>query len=318
MDGSAAQTTEASSVLQPAGIEAALLSEMSGVLIAGAAAIFVLVAALLAWAVHRRGRPAPNTAWWVLGGGLAFPVLTLTALLVYSGLRTVQLQRAPDAAPLVVSVTGRLWWWEVRYLGADGHELRLANELRLPLGRPARIGLQSQDVIHSFWVPALGGKVDLVPGRVNQLRITPTQPGLQRGQCAEYCGLQHARMALHVVVVPPAEFDAWLQQQAQPASAAATGTDAAMERGRRAFLRHGCASCHGVRGVAEGARLGPDLTHVASRHALGAGVLPNGPGALRRWLVEVQDLKPGARMPAYAHLDPATLDALGAWLETLR
>lgn len=314
---------EAMSVLAPAGTEAALLSRLSWVLIAGATAIFVLVCALLAWAVRRRGRPAPRTAWWVWGGGVAFPVVTLTALLAYGALGTAALQRAPDAAaatPLVVSVTGRLWWWEVRYRDADGRDVRLANELRLPVGRTARIGLQSDDVIHSFWVPALGGKVDLIPGRVNQLQVTPTRAGLHRGVCAEYCGLQHARMALHVVALPPAEFEAWLRQQAQPAAAvpAATAAGTALERGRQAFLRHGCASCHGVRGVADGPRLGPDLTHVASRHALGAGVLLNEPGALRRWLVEVQTLKPGARMPGYAHLDAATLDDLGAWLESLR
>ena len=329
---------EAASVLAPASVEAALLGEIGWVLIAGASSVFLLVAGLLAWAVRRQGRRPPRTAWWVLGGGLAFPVVTLTALLLYATLRSAQLQRPAAQEPLVVSVTGRLWWWEVRYRTDDGQELRLANELRLPLGRPVRIALQSQDVIHSLWVPALGGKVDLVPGRVNHLRLTPTQPGVHRGQCAEYCGLQHARMALHVLSVPAAEFERWLTQQAEPAAvapaagmlptadappdapaaASASASAELLARGQRAFMRHGCASCHSVRGVAEDARLGPDLTHVASRHALGAGVLPNRPGAARRWLVEVQQLKPGARMPAYAHLDAATLDALGAWLEQLR
>jgi cytochrome c oxidase subunit 2 len=321
-----ASTSEAASVLAPAGVEAALLREMSGVLVAGAGAVFLLVTALTFWALRRRGRPVPGTAWWVVGGGIAWPVLTLTALLVYAGLRTTELQRAPVREPLVVAVTGRLWWWEVRYQDGSGRDVRLANELRLPVGRPVRIGLQSADVIHSFWVPALGGKVDLVPGRVNQLLVTPTQPGLQRGQCAEYCGQQHARMALHVVLVPGEQFEAWLQQQAAPAvpvpgtAGDALGGDEVnrLARGRRAFETQGCAACHSVRGVSDGARLGPDLTHVASRHALGAGVLPNGPGAARRWLTDVQQLKPGARMPSYAHLDAATLDALGAWLESLR
>ncbi|NML16578.1 c-type cytochrome [Azohydromonas sp. G-1-1-14] len=275
------------------------------------------MAGLLAWAVRRGGKPPPHTAWWVLGGGLAFPVLTLSALLAYTALRTAELQQPGTQAPLVVSVTGRMWWWEVRYRTDDGQEVRLANELRLPLGRPAQIALQADEVIHSLWVPALGGKVDLIPGRVNHLRITPTQPGLHRGQCAEFCGLQHAKMALHVQAMPAGDFKSWLRQQAQPAASRAASAEL-LARGRQAFLRQGCASCHSVRGVADGARLGPDLTHVASRHALGAGVLPNGPGALRRWLVEVQALKPGARMPGYAHLDATTLDALGAWLEQLR
>jgi cytochrome c oxidase subunit 2 len=149
---------------------------------------------------------------------------------------------------------------------------------------------------------------------VNHLVITPVRSGVFRGQCAEFCGEQHARMALHVVALLPAEFDRWVAGQARPS----TPPDAALERGRRAFAEHGCAACHTVRGTFDGGGLGPDLTHVASRTTLGAGVLRNEPGAARRWLIGVQDLKPGARMPSYAHLDAATLDALAAYLEHLR
>jgi cytochrome c oxidase subunit 2 len=157
--------------------------------------------------------------------------------------------------------------------------------------------------------------MDTVPGRVNKLVVTAREPGVYRGACAEFCGTQHARMALHVVVQAPDEFDRWLAHQLQPAAAV---EGAVLQRGRRAFFDHGCASCHTVRGVAEGARLGPDLTHVGSRLALGSGVLPNQPGAMAQWLAGVQVLKPGARMPSFEHLDAATLEALSAYLEQLR
>jgi cytochrome c oxidase subunit 2 len=301
------------SALAPASAQAAALHEVTLVLIAGAALIFAGTMALLALALWRRRRPAVSTPWWVVGGGIVFPVVVLSATLLYSTARTAGLERTLAQPPLVISVTGRMWWWEVRYRDpASGRDIVLANELRMPAGRATQVALLSDDVIHSFWVPELGGKRDLVPGRVNHLVITPERTGTFRGQCAEYCGEQHARMALHVIALPPAEFDRWLAGQALPS----TPANPALERGRRAFAEHGCAACHTVRGAFEGGRLGPDLTHVAGRTALGAGVLANEPGAARRWLVGVQELKPGARMPSYAHLDAATLDALAAYLET--
>ena len=312
------------SVLAPAGAEAAALHELSWVLFMGAALIFVGVMALLGWTLRRQPRREVRTAWWVLGGGIAFPVVVLSALLLYGTARTAGLERTLAQPPLVVTVTGRLWWWEVRYRDpAGGPDVVLANELRLPLGRPTQLGLTADELIHSLWVPQLGGKRDLVPGRVNHLVVTPQRAGVYRGQCAEYCGVQHAKMALHVVALPQGEFEQWLAQQARPAGAAApaqpTPARAALAaRGSEAFTAQGCAACHSVRGHAEGAPRGPDLTHVGSRLYLGAGALANEPGALRRWLVDVQALKPGARMPAYAHLDAATLDALAAYLEELR
>jgi len=242
----------------------------------------------------RTPRRAVSVRAWVIGGGIVVPVLVLTALLLYATTRTAMLDRSP-VNPLVVGVTGHMWWWEIRYRDpASGREVRLANELRLPLGRPTQLGLASADVIHSVWVPALGGKMDTVPGRMNRLVITPREAGVFRGACAEFCGEQHARMALHVVVMPQAQFDQWLARQAQPAADAA---DPASARGRRAFLDHGCAACHTVRGHAESGVLGPDLTHVGSRLHLGAGVLRNHRGALAQWITSVQALKPGARMP---------------------
>lgn len=316
--------TPGPSVLAPAGTQAAALHELTWVLLIGATLIFAGVMALLSWTLRRRTRREVPTSWWVIGGGIAFPVVVLSALLLYGTARTAGLERTLAQPPLVVTVTGRLWWWEVRYRDpAGGPDVVLANELRLPVGRPTQLGLTAAELIHSLWVPQLGGKRDLVPGRVNHLVITPQRAGVFRGQCAEYCGLQHAKMALHVVVLPQDEFEQWLAQQARPAHTAAPAQSIAARaalaaRGREVFIAQGCAACHSVRGHAEGAPRGPDLTHVGSRLYLGAGALANEPGALRRWLVHVQEIKPGARMPAYAHLDAATLDALAAYLEELR
>lgn len=309
------------SVLAPAGVEAAILAEVSTVLIAGAALVFVGMLALLAFALHGRRTNGVPIRRWVIGGGIVLPAGVLIALLVYATTRTATLARhaAPD---LVVNVTGRSWWWDLRYRDpASGRSVAVANELRLPAGRRVRLGLQSADVIHSLWIPELGGKMDLVPGRVNHLTVTATRPGVYRGLCAEFCGAQHARMGLVVVVMPAPAFDAWLRATAVPTETAAADGAAAsplVERGAQAFRAHGCAVCHAVTADAPAPGLGPSLVQVGLRHTLGAGVLRNDAGALRQWLVDVQRLKPGARMPSYAHLDGATLDALAAYLATLR
>jgi len=320
-------------VLTPAGTEAAALHGLTVVLLVGGAVSFAGTLLLLALALRRKPRRAVPAAWWIVGGGVVLPLAVLTALLGYSTARTASLERVLADPPLLVTVTGRLWWWEVRYRSpAGGPDVVLANELRLPIGQATQIALLSADVIHSFWVPQLGGKRDLVPGRVNHLVVTPTQPGTFRGFCAEYCGEQHARMGLHVVALPLAEFERWLAAQARPAPAPAPDEPGELTRGRAAFVEHGCVQCHTVRGLtatptrssgppggaaAAAAPLGPDLTHVASRLSLGAGTLPNSAGAMKRWLVDVQRLKPGARMPPYEHLDAATQDALARWLEQL-
>jgi cytochrome c oxidase subunit 2 len=303
------------SVLSPASVQASALSEVSWVLIATMAIIFTLVMVLLVLAFVRRGRgQGASSAVWLWGGGVAFPVLVLTVLLLYGTARTAGLDKGVANPGLVVSVTGKLWWWELRYRDpASGRQVTTANELRIPVGRSVQLGLQSDDVVHSFWVPELGGKMDLVPGRVNRLVVTATRPGTYRGQCAEFCGEQHARMALHVVAMPAAEFDSWLGAQAKSTSHAEP-----TQAGRQAFEQHGCAVCHAVDATSTAATLGPNLAHVSSRSHLGAGVLPNDAGAYKRWLVGVQQLKPGALMPSYAQLDAATLDALAAYLESLK
>jgi cytochrome c oxidase subunit 2 len=304
-----------SSVLSPAAIDAASIAQIGWVLFAAGTLIFVLVMALLWRALRQPARPV-RAALWVIGGGLVFPVVVLSALLGWSTLRSATFAQATPGDALVVSVTGRMWWWEISYRDpATGAQIVTANELHLPVGRTVHLGLTTADVIHSFWVPQLGGKVDMMPGRVNRLLVTATEPGIYRGQCAEYCGEQHARMALHVVVQSPEDFAAWLARQAQDAIEPA---DALARRGREAFVTQRCAACHAVRGVADGPRLGPDLTHVGSRLYLGAGVLPNHTGTLMAWIGNVQDLKPGARMPSFAHVGPADLQALAAYMAQLK
>jgi cytochrome c oxidase subunit 2 len=314
---SAAPIAQIQSVLAPASEAAARITTISWVLIIGATLIFAGVMALLAVALRRPERERPvRERLWIIGGGLLFPLVVLTTLLVWTLARTPGWMERPPPGALIVGITAHMWWWEVRYRDpATGQEVALANELHLPAGRPVWLGLSSPDVIHSFWVPALGGKMDMVPGRVEQLMVQVDQPGLWRGQCAEYCGEQHARMALHVVAHAPADFDAWLAAQAQPAAAPDT---ALLERGREAFLAQRCGACHTVRGVAEESRLGPDLTHVGSRLFLGAGTLANQPGALAHWVAHTQDVKPGARMPSSGEMDADTLQALAAWLEHLK
>jgi cytochrome c oxidase subunit 2 len=315
---------QADSVLAPAGTAAASIALLSWVLLAGGTAVLAAVMLLLGAAVlggprHRLRRALQaRPLAWIVGGGIVLPAALLGPLLVDSVLRAERLAARPGPGALVVGLTARMWWWELRYPHpGGGPDVIAANELRLPAGRDVRLALASADVIHSFWVPALAGKMDMLPGRLTHLNLHATRPGVYRAQCAEYCGEQHARMALRVVVLPPAEFDAWLAHEARPAAAPARP---AGQRGRDAFVQLRCGACHSVRGLVEGAHLGPDLTHVGGRLTLGAGLLPNDAEAqaLRAWIAGVQDLKPGAHMPSYGALDEATLDALAAYLASLR
>lgn len=306
-----------SPMLWPAGAAAESIATIAWVVFIGATVIFVGLLALLAQAL-RGGATArrDRTTLLIVGGGIVFPVVVLSALLAWSVARSARLAEPAPPGAMIVGITGHMWWWEVRYRDpASGHEVTLANELRLPVGRDVLIGLTSADVIHSVWVPALAGKVDTVPGRVNQLALRATEAGVFLGPCAEYCGQQHARMTLVVVAQPAAEFERWLAAQAEPAAQPVTEQQA---RGRDAFVARRCVSCHTVRGLAEGGSLGPDLTHVGSRLHLGAGTLRNGRDALRAWIADVQHIKPGARMPSFDALDDAALHALAAYLEHLQ
>jgi cytochrome c oxidase subunit 2 len=214
-----------------------------------------------------------------------------------------------------VRVTGHQWWWRIQYRDpASGGWIETANELHLPAGRTARIALGSADVIHSFWVPNVAGKMDVIPGRTNVIDVSPHRIGWFRGQCAEFCGAQHAHMAFDVKVESPAEFAAWLASQARPATPPA---DPAMARGMAVVTGGQCAMCHVVRGTAAVGRAGPDLTHVGARRSIAAGTLPMSRGAMQGWIAQPQALKPGTMMPAVS-LTPADVDAVSRYLVSLQ
>ena len=311
--------TGVQSALAPQGPEAAQVAVLSWVMFAGAALILALVSVLAALAVFA---PARVRGWLgdrrvVVWGGIAFPVVVLTALLVY-GLWVLGTAAARTATPggPVIEVTGEQWWWRVRYLDAEGRPLfETANEVRLPVGRTVEFRLRAADVIHSFWVPVLGGKLDMIPGRENVLRLRADAPGTFRGQCAEYCGGPHALMAFGVVAMESEAFQGWMDAQARPAAEPA-GAEAA--RGRELFLGAGCGACHVVRGTPAAGALGPDLTHVGGRESIGAGLLPTHRGTLAGWIAGSQAIKPGNRMPDFNTLPGEDLRALALWLEGLK
>lgn len=221
----------------------------------------------------------------------------------------------PEGEPVRIRLTGHQYWWDVEYQpDVPGERLRTANELFVPVGRPVELSLRSNDVIHSFWLPSLAGKRDLIPGLERRIRFRVEVPGHYEGQCAEFCGYQHANMRLVLTALEPAAFDAWQARQRQPADPPGT---AELEQGRQVFERSSCALCHAVRGSAAQATEGPDLTHFGSRRRIAASAARNEPAALATWISNPQRLKPGTRMPATA-LQPAELRALVAWLGSLQ
>jgi cytochrome c oxidase subunit 2 len=303
------------SVLHPAGLDAAIVKQFAWVLFGAGGLIFVAVMALLLLSLRRQERPATPTLW-IVGLGVAFPVVLLSFLLIWSTWRSAQLVPQTSHKAFTISVTAKMWWWEVRYRDPkSGREIVTANEIHIPVGKAVYLGLNATDVIHSLWVPRLAGKRDMIPGRVTGLTLRADRPGIYRGQCAEYCGEQHARMALQVVALRPEEFDDWLARQARPAKAP---DNQLLARGRAAFLEQRCQACHTIRGVAEGSRLGPDLTHVGSRMEIGAGTLRNHRGSLAGWIADPQAIKRGAFMPASHDLDAQALRDLATYLEHLK
>lgn len=297
--------------------EASRTATLAWVLFSGGLLVFIAVGVLLVVAVRgARRRPAwMTTRGLLVGGGIAFPAIVLGLLLVYTEVVTPRFGGELTVAPLRVSVTGQMWWWRVRYHGANGEPILVtANELHVPIGRPVEIVLDSTDVIHSFWVPGLSGMQDMIPGRLNRLRFVADTAGTLRGQCTEYCGLQHAKMSLDVRVHAPEEFDRWLAAQLAPGRAADT---AALVRGQSLFVDQ-CGACHAVRGSAAAGTAGPDLTHVGSRMSLAAGALPNNAGTMAAWIVSNQHLKPGNRMPEFDRLSGADLTALANYVVSLQ
>ena len=278
-----------------------------------ASLIFIGVEAALVYAMWRyrasrnlAGQPATfernrrlEIAW------TAAPALILAAVFVLTLGTMAEINGAGVAPAMRIAATGHQWWWEFAYGGT-----KTANELHVPVNTPIDLDLTSVDVIHSFWVPELGPKMDMLPGTTNHLRVLAPRAGSYEGQCAEFCGVEHAWMRLRVIVQSQAEFDRWLAGEAVPA--VAQGGD-----GERVFLSNICVNCHTVRGTAAAGTAGPDLTHVASRATIGAGVLPNDVARMRAWLADPQRYKPGSLMPRVP-LSDADLDALAAYLGALK
>ena len=302
----AASTWASSSALAPAGPQAARLAHLFWIFFWVCAAVYVVMFALLVVSLSRPPSPVfeetRRLRLVMLGGALTTLILvSLLGASVRAGHGLNPMLNAAKNAPagagdaITVRVTARQWWWEFQYPGAHPDErVTTANELHIPVGRPVLLELRSRDVIHSFWVPALHGKRDLIPGHDSTTYIQADQAGRYRGQCAEFCGAQHAKMGFLVVAEDGATFAAWLKHQRQ---AAAPPSTAAAVRGRALFLGSACPMCHTVSGTLAGATMGPDLTHVASRSTLGAGSIPNVRGHLAGWIIDSQNIKPGNQMP---------------------
>ncbi len=311
--------------LDPRGPQAAYIAEWFWVSFALAVAVFLAYCAILFFALWRARRNGesndlpPRHGWnLVIWGGVAVPALILLVLIVYSAYtdRRLSLLAAPGSDMLTIEVIGHQFWWEVRYRDpANPHrEFTTANEIHIPVGQPVRFRLESRDVIHSFWVPNLHGKTDLIPRRTNTLELQADRPGIYRGQCAEFCGAQHAKMAFLVIAQRPEDFALWYEHQLLPGRAPA---DSLLLAGQEVFMRNGCALCHTIRGTLASARVAPDLTHFGSRRTIAAGILPNSRGHLGGWISDPQGIKPGNRMPAVP-LDSESLQALLSYLHSLR
>ena len=303
------------SVLAPAGEEAETLAQLFLVMLVAAVLLWLLLngSFFFVTQVARRELSRRVAETIIIVGGIVFPTIVLAGLLGY-GLSVMRDQRG-DGDGLVIRVTGEQWWWRVEYW-PEGAETPIisANEVRLPEGRRSEIVLSSKMVIHSFWVPALAGKMDMFPGRVTRMTIRPTEPGIYRGQCAEFCGASHALMAFETVVLPEDEFAAWLEAEAAPA---VPPEDSLAHEGWELFQREGCGACHRIRGTPAQGNVGPDLTHVGSRHSLGAGILGTEVEDFARWVGHAQAIKPEVRMPSFDHLSEDELLALGTYLEGL-
>lgn len=317
------------STLDPQGPRAAEIAWLWWVMLAIATAVYLAVTALLLHGLLRSRPDRPDgdgspgrfgrlrerssrlggTLYLVISG-IVVPAVIVVVLMALTARSMTAIAAPATPAAFTVDVRGFQYWWEVRY---PDRGVTTANEIHVPVGEPVQVNLTSVDVIHSFWVPQLMGKTDLIPGRTNTTWIQADRPGMYRGECAEYCGAQHARMAFLVIAVPREEFLAWLDHQRRPA---ADPTDAVALAGQRAFMRPSCIGCHTIQGTPARGEVGPDLTHYASRRYLAAGSLPNNRGTTAGWIADPQGLKPGNLMPDLA-IDLETANAIAAYLETL-
>lgn len=318
------------SALHARGPQAGTIALLWWVMLAVSAAVCLLVTGLVIGSLRRRRDAAGSAAGrqpvledsdterkgtrWLIYGGVALPAVVLVALFVATAL-TLRALTPPQSTDLEIDVTARQWWWDVRYRHAgSGTTVRSANELRIPAGRKVRVTLRSTDVIHSLWVPQLAGKIDAIPGEENVFWLQADVPGVFRGQCAEFCGLQHAHMGLEVIAYAPADWVTWFVNERQPGRPPGDSLAAA---GMHHFETRGCAMCHAVRGTRAGASVGPDLTHFASRRTIGAATRPNVRGQLAGWIADPHGIKPGVHMPRM-NLPPDELLAIVHYLEGLR
>jgi cytochrome c oxidase subunit II len=304
--------------MNPAGPRARQIADLMLVFTSISVAVYLIVIAFLVWAMLRKragaGAGADAKAKRVITVATGLTVVILLTLACADFVVQRGLSSHPADA-LRVLITGHQYWWEVEYQDPDpSQQLRTANELHIPVGKPVELVLTSNDVIHSMWLPNLSGKKDLIPGHTNTEVLFAEQPGTYTGQCAEFCGLQHAHMRLVVTAEPEDRFNAWKQQQLAEARAPASEQE---KRGQQVFVSSSCILCHTISGTDAAATVGPDLTHVASRGTLAAGTLANTPANLSSWILAPQRLKPGAQMPATA-LPPDDLAALVTYLANLR
>jgi cytochrome c oxidase subunit 2 len=311
------------SALRPEGPQAGRIGSLWWFMFAVAAAVWLIVNAFLVWAV-RRGRrrdlplieptgDAPMKRSVVIGTGIT--VLILTVFLVSDIATGHALGSMPRKDALRIEVKGHQWWWEVNYVDpTPGRMVTTANEIHIPVGEPVQIIGTSPDVIHSFWIPNLQGKKDLIPGHTTSTWLRADTAGVYRGQCAEFCGAQHAKMIALVIAEPRDKFEAWYNSQLDSAKAP---SDSVTTRGQQVFLKSACAVCHTISGTRAGGRIGPVLSHIGSRTTLASGWLRNTPGNLGGWIVDPQGIKPGTKMPPN-NIDPADLQALITYLESLK
>jgi cytochrome c oxidase subunit II len=308
-------------VFNPAGPAARDIANLGWFMFAVCGAVYAVVLAALAWALLRRRHASdstPGTERRLTSTVVAAVGATIAILLVFmissvvAG-RGLTSPRGPGA--VTIDAVGHQWWWEFQYRDLTPSDFVTSpNELRIPVGVPIHIKAISRDVVHSFWVPNLHGKRDLIPGQVTNFWIQADAPGVYRGQCAEFCGHQHANMAFVVVAEPMEKFQSWIQHQRQAAQPPRTDEE---KRGQQVFLQTTCAMCHTIRGTSAGSRVGPELTHVGSRMTLAAGTLPNTRGHLAGWVIDSQSVKPGNRMPPNA-LSPEDLQAVVTYVRSLR
>jgi cytochrome c oxidase subunit 2 len=313
--------------MAPAGPAAARIAVLGWLVLIAFSVATVVMWVLVFWVVRRRaGTLATHLPWdatedrrWITIGGFTIPVIVLATIFIVM-LRTMSAFPMGDhempGQRSDIRVVGHQWWWEVQYLDPQPNRQAVtANEIHIPIGRPVDIELGSRDVIHSFWVPRLHGKVDLVPGLLTRIRIQADEAGTYRGQCAEYCGAQHAHMALVVVAEPPAQFAAWLDRLRAPAAQPGGG---AAGNGEHVFMSHQCVLCHTIRGTAAQGLVGPDLTHFGRRRGIAANTFANATGPLTAWVTHAQSLKPHTQMPNMATLSGDDVQALVAYLESLQ